>query len=178
MGEMAMPDLRKRIEESENPLQELMSSIPGFDGYRDRQIRRKADAMVREHLVGLLDGIRGDLDKAIERWSRTKGLPGLDDFDGVRGPLGKVRDTLRFADYGYTGWFDAVKIKEAELDALYQYDLGLKQQIADVGAAIQALGGADESTVAGLVEAAIGAVETLQEAVDQREQVAMRTVPE
>lgn len=178
MGEMAMPDLRKRIEESENPLQELMSSIPGFDGYRDRQIRRKADAMVREHLVGLLDGIRGDLDKAIERWSRMKGLAHLDDFDRVRGPLGKARDTIRFADYGYTGWFDAVKIKEAELDALYQYDVSLKQQIADIGAAIEALGAADDGTVGGLIEAAIAAIEKLQEGVDQREQVAKRTVPE
>lgn len=173
-----MPDLRKRIEESEDPLQELMSSIPGFEGYHDRQVRRKADAMVREHLVGLLDDIRRDLDKVIQRWSRTKGLAHLNDLDRVRSPLGKVRDTIRFADYGYTGWFDAVKIKQAELDALYEYDLSLREQIAQVGAAIEVLGAAEESNLSELVDGAVAVIEKLEDAFKQREQAATRTMPD
>ena len=171
-----MADLRKRIEESEGSLQTLMSSIPGFDGYHDRQGRRQADKMVREHLVSLLDDVRRHLDKLIERWSRTKGIEHLDDLDRVRGPLGKVRDTIRFADYGYTGWFDAIKIKEAELDALYQYDLSLRGQIGDVGASIAALAEADENNLLDLVDGAIAAIEKLDDAVGKREQVATRTM--
>ena len=173
-----MADLRRRIEESEAPLQTLMSSIPGFDGYHDRQLRRQADKMVREHLVGLLDDVRRDLDKLIERWSRTKGIEHLDDLDRVRSPLGKVRDTVRFADYGYTGWFDAIKVKEAELDALYEYDLSLRDQIAQVGASVQALAEADESTLLDLVDRAIAAIQKLDDAVAKREQVATRTMAE
>ena len=173
-----MADLRRRIEESEAPLQTLMSSIPGFDGYHDRQLRRQADKMVREHLVGLLDDVRRDLDKLIERWSRTKGVQRLDDLDRVRSPLGKVRDTVRFADYGYTGWFDAIKVKEAELDALYEYDLSLRDQIAQVGASVQALAEADESTLLDLVDRAIAAIQKLDDAVAKREQVATRTMAE
>jgi predicted aminopeptidase len=173
-----MADLRKRIQESENPLQELMSSIPGFEGYHDRQVRRQADHMLREHLVGLLDASRRQLDQVIERWSRAGKLDRLTDLDRVRSPLGRVRDTLRFAGSGYTGWFDAVKIKEAELDALYEYDLSLRAQIGEVGAAIQALDEADEGTLQERIGAALSAIEALQDAIAKREQVATRTIPE
>jgi len=171
-----MADLRRRIEEDEGPLQTLMSSIPGFEGYHDRQVRRQADKMVREHLVSLLDDIRRDLDRTIERWSREKGLERLDDLDRVRSALGRVRDSLRYAGYGYTGWFDAIKIKEDELDALYEYDLSLQQQIGDVGAAVEALAKADDKDLQAAIEQAISAIERLGDAVRQREQVATRTI--
>jgi hypothetical protein len=42
-------------------------------------------------------------------------------------------DRIRTAAYGYAGLFDAVKVKEKELDALYEFDeamLDFSQQIA------------------------------------------------
>ncbi len=173
-----MTDMRKRIVEDEGSLQKLMSYIPGFSGYRERQIRRKADQMVREYLVGLLDDIREDLNELVAEWSRSKGLEHLDDLDRVRNRLGKVRDTIRFADYGYTGWFDAAKIKEAELDALYDYDLDLRQQIAQIGNSIAALAQAEEENVVEFVEGTLAAIKELSDAVDKREEVTARLVPQ
>ena len=173
-----MPDMRRRITEDEGSLQRLLSHIPGFAGYRERQIRRKADQMVREHLVELLDDIREKLGTLIGQWARNKGMEYLDDLDRVRGRLNKVRDNIRFADYGYTGWFDAAKIKESELDSLYDYDLGLREQIAEVGGAIQALAEADEESLAQLGETALATIERLAQAVDKREEITARLVPE
>lgn len=171
-----MADLRRRIEEDEGPLQTLMSSIPGFEGYHDRQVRRQADKMVREHLVSLLDNVGRALDNMIEKWSRTKGLQHLDDLDRVRSVLGRVRDSLRYAGYGYTGWFDAVKIKKDELDALYEYDLSLQGQIGEVGTAVEALANADDKDIQAAIDRAICTIEKLGDAVAQREQVATRTI--
>jgi len=97
-------------------------------------------------------------------------------LDRVRSALGRVRDSLRYAGYGYTGWFDAIKIKEDELDALYEYDLSLQQQIGEVGTAVEALANADETNLQAAIEQAISAIERLGDAVKQREQVATRTI--
>ena len=46
----------------------------------------------------------------------------VDDLERAVGKLQILIDRLRTATYGYAGVFDAVKVKEEELDALYDYD--------------------------------------------------------
>ncbi len=171
-----MGDLRRHITEDEGSLQRLAKYIPGFAGYRERQIRRKADQMVREHLCQMLDEIRTELNSIVEGWVHDKPIEFLDDLDRVRGRLQKVRDTIRFADYGYTGWFDAVKIKEEGLDVLYEYDLALRDQIASIAQTVEALARADESDIERHVQQALSAIHQLDKAIRDREQVAMRLV--
>jgi hypothetical protein len=48
-------------------------------------------------------------------------------------------DRIRTAAYGYSGLFDAVKINEAELAKVYQYDLALLQSVDDVAKAVDNL---------------------------------------
>ena len=173
-----MSDLRKRITEDEGSLQKLMSYIPGFAGYRERQIRRKADQMVREYLVGMLDDVREDMDEFLNRWAREEDLAKLDDLDRVRRRLGESRDKLRFTDYGYTGWFDAAKIQQSELNSLYDYDLGLREQIVAVGGAIQSLAEASDENVAERISEALAQIDYLAEAIEKREEVTARLIPE
>lgn len=167
-----MSDLRDRIQSDENAFQQLLASIPGFDGYREREIRRAADKLVREHLVIELDRVRDDLKLVVAAWARAGKLEVLDDIDHLARLLGKVRDNIRFADYGYTGFFDAIKIKEAELDRLYRYDLSLSQQIAGCATAVRDLAAAGEQAAADSMKAVEAAIAGLQLMVDRREEVA------
>ena len=61
-------------------------------------------------------------------------------------------DRVKTASYGYGGLFDAVKVKEAQLDALYEFDnrmLGFVDEIASevdrVASAISAKEGVGEA---------------------------------
>lgn len=172
-----MSDLRERIEKDEGSLQRLMSHIPGFRGYRERQIRRKADQLVREHLVTLLDDIRTALKGVISKWVEEGKLAQLDTLDRLLGKLTKARDNLRFADYGYTGWFDAVKIKEDELDALYSYDLRLREEIVDIDGTVQTLSAASENELAACIDATGEQIAQLQHAIDHRGEITTGLVP-
>ena len=107
-----MSDLRKRIADDEGSMQKLAKYIPGFHGYRELNLRRKADQLLRFHLVGLMDDIIGQFDRVVEQWLEAGRLSKLDDLDRVKGRIRKARDGLRYADYGYTGWWDAAKIKK------------------------------------------------------------------
>lgn len=173
-----MADPRDRIRADETPFQELLGAIPGFDGYREREIRRTADKLVREHLVGELDRVRDEVRAVTAERSRAADLTHLDELDRLERVLGKVRDNLRFADYGYTGFFDAVKIKEDQLDALYAYDLSLRGKIAECAAAAGALSGAAPEALSGLVAQAESVARELQAMVDRRGEVAAGLVLE
>ena len=49
--------------------------------------------------------------------------------DRVKRAMERVMRRLQFASYGYSGLFDAIKIREAELDQLYAFDLALIERI-------------------------------------------------
>lgn len=173
-----MADPRDRIRQDETPFQELLGAIPGFDGYREREIRRTADKLVRELLVGELDQVRDQVRAVTADRARAADLSNLEELDRLERLLGKVRDNLRFADYGYTGFFDAVKIKEEQLDGLYTYDLSLRGKIGQCASAARALEGAAPEALGGLVAQAESAVRELQAMVDRRGEVAAGLVLE
>lgn len=172
-----MSDLGDRIRRDENAFQRLMQDIPGFDGYREREIRRTADKLVREQLVAEMDVVRGAINAVMRRDAREGRLQGLADLDRLARQLGKVRDNVRFADYGYTGFFDAVKINEDDLDRIYQYDVSLRDQIEQCALAVEALANATGEGMQAAVDSTEQAIAKLQEMVDGREQVAASVVP-
>jgi hypothetical protein len=168
-----MADPQDRIRSDETAFQQLLETVPGFDGYREREIRRAADKLVREHLVAELDRVRDTVRATTAERARAADLDGLGELDRLERRLGKVRDNLRFADYGYTGFFDAVKIREEQLDALYEYDLSLRGQIAKCAEATSTLAGAQgPEHLRGLLKQAEAAVGELQTMVDRRGEVA------
>lgn len=172
-----MPDLRDQIRSHENAFQRLLDAIPGFDGYREREIRRTADKLLREHLVAELDRVRARLRDIVGEWSRAGKLALLDDIDRLSRLMGKARDSLRFADYGYTGFFDAIKIKEEQLDQLYEYDVSLRELIVACGTSVEELAAGTDDAAGAKMKAVEAAIGQLQEAIDRREQVAAAAVP-
>ena len=81
-----------------------------------------------------------------EQWQRISavqrelisegGLLFVDDLEGAGVKLRQFIDRIRTASYGYAGFFDAIKVKEEELAAIYQYDLNLMTLADEVGSAI------------------------------------------
>ena len=48
-------DLVSKIQEGQNFLEKIASRIPGFAGYREKERRRDADRINREHLAVQLE---------------------------------------------------------------------------------------------------------------------------
>lgn len=119
-----------------DPFKKIMSKIPGFSGYMERQSRRDADKLLRETVADRFD----------EQWQRVSALQRdfigkgeiqyVDDLEASALKLRTFTDRVRRATRGYSGLFDAVKINEAELAELYQYDARLLDLVDDVGHAI------------------------------------------
>jgi hypothetical protein len=131
-----MADLFKRITDSRNLIEKIGAVIPGFKGYVDRNARRDADKLLRETVAVRFE----------QQWSRiselqrnliTQGsIESVDDLEAAVVKLRAFIDRVRTASYGYAGFFDAVKVNEAELVKLYQFDASLLDRAVQLSAAV------------------------------------------
>ena len=170
-------DLRDRVGHDDNALQKLLDLIPGYKGYREREQRRDADKLLRDHLVGLLDGIRGKLTHFQRELSDRGEFKPVTDLDRVGRRLTRARDRLDHAPYGYAGFLDAAQVNEAELDRLYDYDLALKQLIGQMEmAAAKATGAAQAEFDAALRELG-DEIEQFSRMLDLRSETAADLTP-
>jgi hypothetical protein len=172
-----MSDLRDRAREDDSPLQSLLDYIPGFRGYHERELRRRADKLLRDHLVGLLDGERAKLRRRAADLSRSKNLTAVGALDKSIGLFTRVRDKLRYADYGYTGWFDTPQIREEELDRMYEYDLSLREFVATIQQRVEGVLAADEENLPPALSSLEDALRELDEMIDRRGEVVQRLMP-
>jgi hypothetical protein len=131
-----MADLFKRITDSRNLIEKIGAAIPGFKGYVDRNARRDADKLLRETVATRFE----------VQWSRISELQrdlinqgSIEPVDNLEAAAVKIRtliDRVRTASYGYAGFFDAVKINEAELVQLYQFDASLLDRAVQMASAV------------------------------------------
>jgi hypothetical protein len=125
-----------------NFLEKIAAHIPGLAGYREREARRETDRRLREFLAGRIDEGRQSLNRLRQLVMESGALGLMNDVGRLDRALQKASSTLRFADYGYSGLFDQVKIREEELDRIYAFDEALVRDVQEIterlGAAAQA----------------------------------------
>lgn len=129
-------DLREKVTEAMGGLESLVAKIPGYSGYKAKETRREADKLLREQLARSFDEQRRHLLELQKQLVSSGQIALLDDMDSAAVKLQTLIDRIRTATYGYAGFFDAVKIKEDQLDALYEFDNALVEQVGNVEAAV------------------------------------------
>lgn len=127
--------------ERKNWLERLGDRIPGYNGYSDRERRRDIDKLHREHLANRLRGLKSPLSDLVRELSSTGRLMEVDPLDRAQRKLDRLENRVRFASYGYAGFFDVVKIEQPELESIYQFDLALVEHADRVEAKITELKG-------------------------------------
>lgn len=135
MKESPVPDMYDKIEEESTGLGDLLSKIPGFDGYMERSRRREADQLLRTTIASRLEESRLKLSSVHQELGRDI-VKAMDHAEALgradtrlMGLIGKIKD----APQGYAGFFDAVKVKEDDLARIYAFDesmLAYSEQIS------------------------------------------------
>lgn len=131
-----MEEFFQKVTSQQDPFKRLGSLIPGFKGYIERQNRREADKLLRDTVARRFD----------EQWKRASQLQVdmvsqgmirfVDDMERATLQLRTFIDKISTAPRGYSGLFDAVKINEKELEAIYQYDAAFFDLADQVGHAL------------------------------------------
>ncbi len=143
-----MTDIRSKAEQDRNWLEQILHQVPGFRGYLEKEERRSTDKLLREFLAQRVDRCRDRMDGLMRALADDGKLALTEKVDRVKRATERVMRRLQFASYGYSGLFDAIKIREAELDQLYAFDLALIERINRLEERVAALekttGDADE----------------------------------
>ena len=131
-----MSDFYDRVAGDQNFIQKILAKVPGFGGYIERANRRASDKLLRTVVA----------DRYNEQWQRISGLQRdlisqgeirfVGDLEAAAIKLRQFIDRIRTASYGYSGFFDAVKVNEDELAKVYQYDIALLDNIDQIKQAI------------------------------------------
>jgi hypothetical protein len=133
--------------------------------------------MLREFLADELDDATERLERVATAWAQSGRIDALDDLEQIAGRLRRAGDNLRYADYGYSGFFDLVKINEEDLHRFYEYDLSLRSFIADIRDSIDELADAEDDEMEVALADLDEAVDALGDMIDERENVATDLVP-
>lgn len=153
-----MSDIFETIKGEQDIFKKLLSYVPGFKGYIERSHRRAADKLLRDQVALKYNELAARTSTLQKDVAEAGQLDYLDDLDSVGLKLRTFADRIKNASYGYSGFFDAAKINEKELEKLYAFDTAfftLADQISN---------GLDnvEAAIAGEgLKAAIRAVNTL-----------------
>jgi hypothetical protein len=151
-------DLRDVVEGALGGLENLARKIPGYKGYKEKELRREADKLLRMEVAAKFDDQRKRLTELQNQLISQAQIEFLDDLERAVMKLQLLIDRIKTATYGYAGLFDAVKVKEEQLDALYEFDNQMLDYVDDVAS--------DVDHVASAIAAREGISEALNELVE------------
>ncbi|MCS7282597.1 MAG: hypothetical protein NZ769_04490 [Anaerolineae bacterium] len=134
-----MSDLYKRVSEARTGLEKLLGQIPGYKGYKEKEMRRESDKLLRQVVATRMEAQRRRMDDLQRRLISAGRLEYLDDLGVAITQLQTFIDRVRRATYGYSGLFDAVRVREEELDRLYDFDHQLLEYGDRLSAALDTL---------------------------------------
>lgn len=117
-----MSDFYGRVTTDMDPLKKLVSYIPGFSGYVERENRRAADKLLRDTVARRFEEQYKRLSALQSDIISQGNIDYVDDLEKAAIKMRTFTDKIRNASYGYSGLFDAVKINQDELNKIYTFD--------------------------------------------------------
>jgi hypothetical protein len=120
-----------KSQSQKNCFERLLAKIPGFKGYLAKETRRESDKLEREFVSKAFERARDPIRLALRKIADGAGFEAMSaapPLEAVDKLVEKVATRIRYADYGYSGFFDTVKIDEPELEKMYAFDLALYER--------------------------------------------------
>lgn len=153
----------------------ILAALPGFRGYKEKELRRESDKLVRNHLYRKLTDARSNLKTAFQKLADSRSLEVLQDMDRLNARLDRIAEKVNHASYGYAGFFDLVKIEEEALDRMIDFDNQLIVKVDGIASEVAAFKSnvmkQKPDTVGEMIENLAGLLHEFEEAFDKREEV-------
>jgi hypothetical protein len=159
----------------------IAAALPGFRGYKEKELRRESDKLIRNHLSLKLSKDKDNVRSISQRIADKRYLDILADVDRLTAKMDRITEKVNHASYGYSGFFDIVKIKEENLDRMIDFDNQLIDSVNALSAEIdglkaQLLGG-DYSNLKDKIQGVANKIELLEDTFDKRQEVIVGVTP-
>ncbi len=165
-----MDDFFQKVTSMQDPFKKLADKIPGFGGYVKRQTRRDADKLLRDTVATRFEEQRKRTSQMQEDMVSNGMIAYVDDMEKAAIQLQTFIDRISKAPRGYAGLFDAVKINEEQLEAIYQFDAAffeLAEQVARANDNVEASMG-DEAALPAAIRNLVSLARLANETYNKR----------
>ena len=155
----------------------IAAALPGFRGYKEKELRRESDKLIRNHLTLKLSRDKDNVRSISQRIVDKRYIDVLPDIDRLVAKMDRITEKVNHASYGYSGFFDAVKIKEENLDRMISFDNQLLDSVNALTDAIDALKtqlvGGDYTNLKDKIQGVTDKFDMLEDAFDKRHEIIM-----
>ena len=172
-------DVLSKVQGQMNLPERIAAFVPGFRGYKEKEIRRESDRLIRNQLYMKLQIERNDLRNLEQTLADKRYFDVITDLDRLNAKMDRVVEKINHASYGYSGFFDAVKVREDSLDRMIAFDNKLLDGINALTAEVDAFkadmsGGATATpNLKTRVQNVTDKLNSLENTFDQRNEVIM-----
>ena len=153
----------------------IAAALPGFRGYKEKELRRESDKLIRNNLTLKLSKDKDNVRGIAQRIADKRYLDVLPDIDRLTAKMDRITEKVNHASYGYSGFYDIVKIKEDNLDKMITFDNQLLDEVNALTASIEELKAQllsnNFSNLKDKIQAVADKFELLEDTFDKREQV-------
>ncbi len=122
----------ERAKEEMRLSERILAALPGFRGYKEKELRRESDKLIRNHLHQRLMEAKKDLKETFQKLSDSRLHEVLTDMDRFIMRFDRVSEKINHASYGYAGFFNVVKVEEAKLDKMIEFDNNLLDDVEKI----------------------------------------------
>jgi len=169
---MEQTNYTEKIRDERGILEQIMTYIPFYHGYKEKELRRDSDRMVRTDVVNRLKQAKTMLRRQFADPSLIGRLTTEDTFrlETVNSRLERVTQRMDRAVAGYAGMLASIKVKEDKLDLVIEHDLRLIEKADLIRIEVEKatsleVGSADWHTT---MDGIISDIEDLDKRVDER----------
>lgn len=131
-----MSDPLGKVTEGKDIVGKIRNFVAGFLGYVDRENRREADKLLRQTIASRYEEQWGRVSDVQKQLIAGGQLDFVDDLEASAIKLRTFVDRVKGASYGYSGFFDAVRVNKDELQKIYEYDLALLDSASKISSAV------------------------------------------
>jgi ABC-type transporter Mla subunit MlaD len=153
----------------------IAAALPGFRGYKEKELRRESDKLIRNHLYLKLSRDKDNVRLISQRIADKRYFDVITDVDRLVAKMDRITEKVNHASYGYSGFYDVVKIKEENLDRMIAYDNGLLDGVNALTDAIDSLKaqliGGDYASLKDKVQTLNDKLDQLEDTFDKRQEV-------
>ena len=153
----------------------IAAALPGFRGYKEKELRRESDKLVRNNLYLKLTKDKDDVRVISQKIADKRYMDVLTDIDRLTAKMDRITEKVNHASYGYAGFYDIIKVKEENLDQMITFDNQLLDEVNALTASIEDLKtqllSNNFANLKDKIQTIADKFELLEDTFDKREQV-------
>ena len=117
-----MADYMEKSKQDRGIFERISLYIPGYSGYRQRNMRRDIDRLVRSHVALSIKEVKTVMSDLKRQVMDNGDLASVKTMERISTKIDTYMKSIESAESGYSGMWETIKTNESDLDSIVEWD--------------------------------------------------------